>query len=369
MNRIEKFLALYQSKQTANAYKWALTEFFKSVYGENEHKLEDQAERYFNEKRDLEEDMQNFFVAIKDKPPKSVKLMLAAVKSFFIENELELSQKFWRRLRGRIRGSRALTLDKIPNNRELKRILMHMPIHGKALYLTVESSGMRIGEALQLKQSDFDFEKNPCQINIRGEYTKTGNSRIAFTSKESVLALEEWFKVRKEYLKAAARKSHRFAKSEEDNRVFPFADSVAYMIWNKALKKSGFLKRDNSTNRRTIHPHVLRKFFRTRLGAVIPVDVVEALMGHEEYLTEVYRRYSMEDLAKFYLQGEPALLVFTEAEEVGKLRKEVEDRNTQLQNVINGLVAENTDLKMRIQKTEKKLMEIEDIVKALEKDT
>ena len=31
---------------------------------------------------------------------------------------------------------------------------------------------------------------------------------------------------------------------------------------------------------------MLRKFFRTRLGAVIPVDVVEALMGHEGYLTE-----------------------------------------------------------------------------------
>jgi integrase len=72
--------------------------------------------------------------------------------------------------------------------------------------------------------------------------------------------------------------------------------------------------------KREDHPHTLRKFFRTRLGAVsIPIDVVEALMGHEGYLTEVYRRYSIEDLRKFCLKGESALLVFMEAQEVTKL--------------------------------------------------
>ena len=54
---------------------------------------------------------------------------------------------------------------------------------------------------------------------------------------------------------------------------------------------------------------------------MIPVDVVEALMGHEGYLTEVYRRYSIEDLAKFYKQGEYALLVFTESGKVGRPKK------------------------------------------------
>jgi len=83
-----------------------------------------------------------------------------------------------------------------------------------------------------------------------------------------------------------------------------------------------------------MHPHTLRKFFRTKLGAVIPVDVVEALMGHEGYLTDVYRRYSMEDLAKFYKQGESALLSFTEAEEVSKLRAEVNERNEEFKNLV-----------------------------------
>jgi len=363
MSRVEAFLKMYRSKSTVKTYRWALTEYFKTVYGENDHKLEQYVEHYFTEKRDVKEDIQNFFAAIKGKPPKSVRLMLAAVRSFLIENDVELPTKFWRRLLGKVRGSRALTLDKVPSNRELRRILMHMPTQGKTLYLCLESSGMRIGEALKLQLDDVELDEEPCKVNIRGEYTKTGNPRIAFVSSEAKMAIQEWLKVRRRYLEAAVRKSHRYGKSVEDARLFPFEDNTAYTIWKNALNKAGFLKKDKATNRHTIHPHVLRKFFRTKLGSMIPVDVVEALMGHEAYLTEVYRRYSAEDLAKFYLQGESALLVFTEAEEVSKLRVEVEKSKKQLQNVVNTLVTENTDLRHRIQVTEKKIVELEKLIK------
>ena len=365
MNRVENFLKMFTSQNTVRAYRWALTEFFKSVYGENEHKLEEHAERYFNEKRDYEQDIQNFLVAISDKPPKSVRLCLTAVKTFLIENDVELPAKFWRRLIKRVRGSRALTLDKVPSNVELRRIIMHMPVHGKALFLTLASSGMRIGECLKLKVEDVEFDVKPVKVNIRGEYTKTGNSRIAFISREAAEAIQEWLKVRSQYIKAAAGKSHKYGKTTEDQRLFPFEANTAYAIWKNALRKAGFLRKDEQTNRHTVHPHVLRKFFRTKLGSVIPVDVVEALMGHEGYLTEVYRRYSYEDLAKFYSAGEAAVTVMAETEEVAKLRVEVEERNRQLQMLVNGLTAENLDLKRRIARAEQKLAEIEEALKQI----
>ena len=64
--------------------------------------------------------------------------------------------------------------------------------------------------------------------------------------------------------------------------IFPFEMNNAYAIWKNALSKAGFLKKDSSTNRLTVHPHVLRKFFRTRLGVVIPVDIVESLWGMKD---------------------------------------------------------------------------------------
>jgi phage shock protein A len=94
------------------------------------------------------------------------------------------------------------------------------------------------------------------------------------------------------------------------------------------------------------------------MATVIPVDVVEALMGHEGYLTEVYRRYSLEDLAKFYKQGEHTLLVFAESENVSRLRAEIEERNKQLQALVNGLTAENMELKAKISRLERQMAEL-----------
>ncbi len=306
-----------------------------------------------------------------------MKVKLAAAKMFLLENNVELPQKFWRKLRRRTKGTRALTLDKVPSNVELRKIMMHMPIHGKALYLSLASSGMRIGETLQLKLNYVKLNENPAQVSIRGEYTKTGNSRFAFISKEAKEAIVEWLKVRSEYIEAAVKKSHKFEKAIKDERLFPFEASTPYMIWKNALTHAKQDEKDNSTNRFKVHPHVLRKFFRTKMATLIPVDVTEALMGHEGYLTDVYRRYSQEDLAKFYLQGESALLIFTEAEEVSKLCVEVEERNKQLQTLANGLSTENlelrnrvaklelenTDLKKRFQTTESKLADLEKLIR------
>jgi integrase len=347
-----------------------LKDFFEVIYQKRDG-LEDLAEKYFQEKRNYEEDIQSLLVACKDSAPKTVKLKISTVKVFLLENGVELSQQFWRRLSGRIKGSRALTLDKVPSNVELRKIMTHLPVQGKALFLSLASSGMRIGEALQLKPEDLDLNSDPVKISIRGEYTKTGNSRIAFISREAKEAIEEWLKVRKNYLGAAsARTPSKYHKSTEDLRLFPFTEVNARHMWNIGLSKTGNGKKDTQTNIHEEHPHVLRKFFRTKMATLIPVDVTEALMGHEGYLTEVYRRYSMEDLAKFYKQGESSLLVFTESGEVSKLKMEIEERNKQLQTLVNGFAAENMELKNRMLKTEQKISEIEALIrKALESET
>ncbi|MGD0329828.1 MAG: site-specific integrase [Nitrososphaeria archaeon] len=366
-DRIKQFLDMYSSKNTKASYLLSLKHFFNCIYGES--KLEDQVEKYFSEKRDIEEDIDKFLQSISTKPPKSIRLMLSSVKVFLIENDIELSDKFWRRLNNRVKGTRALTLDKVPSNEELKQILAHVNVQGKALFTILASSGMRIGECLKLKSSDLE-DGEPYRIKVKGENSKSGNSRITFISKEAVLFLNEWMKVREGYLKSAIGKSHLYAKNKEDERIFPFEMQTAYFIWKNALLKSGFMKKDSSTNRLTIHPHVLRKFFRTRLGSIIPVDIVETLMGHEGYLTEVYRRYTFEDLGKFYQQGEHTLTVFGSGEDVNKLREEISEKNKELQTLVNSLATENISLRNRLEVVEKeisKVSEIEKIVKELQK--
>ncbi len=100
-----EYLKQYGSVQTVNAYKSGLKDFFQAIYNER-NGLEGLAERYLNDKRNYEEDIQTFLIAIKDYAPKTVKLRLTAVRMFLLENGIEMSQQFWRRIRGRVRGTR-----------------------------------------------------------------------------------------------------------------------------------------------------------------------------------------------------------------------------------------------------------------------
>jgi len=224
---------------------------------------------------------------------------------------------------------------------------------------------MRIGEALQLRLRDVDLEKR--MITIRGEYTKTGNSRYVFFSEEAADMLKDWLKHREEYQDIAVRKS-RFKNSAGGDLLFPFSYVNAMQIWTNAVKKNGSFERDSSTGRLTLHPHCLRKFFRTKLGEVIPVDVVEALMGHEGYLTEVYRRYSTEDLKKEYDKGEHVLSVFTDRAKIGELEQRIESKDKAMNEIIQGLVRENMELKQHMEAVDKQVKEFAPVIKALLED-
>ena len=370
--KIEDFLNLYQSKNTKHSYGWAIGEYFKIIYGDNYGEKE-----YFNEKHDVEADLKAYVQKFSDKPPLTVRLMISAVKSFLIENDVDLPLKFWRSLNRKVRGTRAATMDAPPSKDQLRRIITHMPIQGKALFLSLTSSGMRIGESLQLMMEDIELDKDPAKVNLRREYTKSGNARITFISGEAKEAIQEWLKVRDDYLVAAVKKckvrpryKRKFkGKSLDDDRLFPFDVPTAYYIWTNALKKSGFQKRDNGTKRMIFHPHVLRKFFRSQMAQLIEVDVVEALMGHEGYLTEVYRKYTPQQLAEFYVKGEPSVRIFGSATDAAALKESLKGVNRaiktvseDLENKIKVKDAEIKQLNVELEKVEKEVKLLNDSV-------
>ncbi len=382
MSRLTEFLESVESS-TAKSYAWCLRLYFGFIYGhpvtqhagqhtEEERvlakkQLEEDSARYFSEKRDYEQDVKSFSIDIKNRAPKSRRLAISVVRVFLMENHVELSTLFWKRLNGRIHGNAGRTQDRVPSNPELRSILTHMPIQGRALYLTLSSSGMRIGEALKLEESNVNLESEPARIQVRGANTKSGDNRIVFISKEAVEAIRDWLKVRSQYLDSAVARSAIHSKTREDSRIFPFSSTNAYALWYNAVAKSGLKEKDNGTRRYTLHPHVLRKFYRTRLGGVIPVDVVETLMGHNGYLTSEYRRYTEEDLAGFYMKGEYALHVFSNGAEIGKEIQKVKEEKTYLESFVTEALRkkdlEIQELRTNLSKVDLTLAKIEQILR------
>jgi hypothetical protein len=83
-------------------------------------------------------------------------------------------------------------------------------------------------------------------------------------------------------------------------------------------------------------------------------------MGHEGYLTQVYRRYGKRDLADFYQRGEHALRVFG-----GEELSQVEERTHQLQTIINGLVNENMELKKQMNQQDARIDDMKRTIKRI----
>ena len=182
-----------------------------------------------------------------------------------------------------------------------------MPIQAKTLTMVLASSGMRSGEAMQLRLDDLDLDRNPARIKIRGEYSKNGKKRITFVSSEALNQLRDWLNYRQQFieiLKERGKHRRKIPLTSDDDRLFPFSTQNFSMIWKKALKKAGLYKTDKVTNRITLHPHNLRKFFRT-YGRWTNPDVPEALMGHQSGLVAIYARYDQaeEILEEVYLKA------------------------------------------------------------------
>ncbi len=344
------FLKTYSCELTRQQYRYIISSFLSSVNGSEikSSQLEEPAERYFKGNRNYQSDVENYFTTMAGRPPKSVQSNLAVIRTFLVENEVELPLRFWKSLNRRRKGSRALTLDRVPTTEELKRILQHLPLNGKTLLMVLASSGMRIGEATQLKISDIDLNKDPPLVMIRGEYTKSGNSRIAFISSEAKEVLQEWLRNREAYLKRAVARSGNHFKDPKDERIFPYDKIMFNVQLTEALSRTGLYERDSRTRRVTIHPHSLRKRFRSLMATAIPVDVVEALMGHEGYLTDAYRKHSEAQLAEFYKKGEPTLAIFNDGEENARLRDELAQKEKTIQTLLTGHTVELIELRQKL---------------------
>jgi len=209
-------------------------------------------------------------------------------------------------------------------------ILDHGDLQSRALILVLSSSGMRVGEALQLKWRDVDMEHG--MIRIRGEITKTQTPRVTFISQEAMAVLKQWNGYHASYIEGKRTRRDIYQGRREDrDLIFPTSYSNARGKFTLAMEKAGLDERCGSTDRFRVHIHVLRKYFRTKLpqgGA--SVDVVEELMGHEGYLSGAYLRLTDEEIEKEYRAAESALWIFKEPAINTEELKRIEGENVRL---------------------------------------
>lgn len=365
-NRISEFAGLQGNPNTRCSYQSAVRRYLDFIYGpvrkgrvatqQEVRQYEDLAEKYVTGQHNHAVDVQRFAASLNAAkcPPKSAQFWLAVARDFLKFNGITITDDTWRMTKRRgPKGHMARTREATFSRELIQKIVPYLPVQTKAVFLTMVSSGMRVGETLKLTMEDIHLDEEPVRISLPGDITKNGDPRTTFISREAAAAVRAWLDVRDKWLRASTNRNkgllvfykqeHLKKITEGDDRIFPVSDSTIQQSFSRALQKAGVDEIDRKTNRRRIHLHQCRKFFRTVMAQRIPVDAVELLIGHNGYLSDAYVRYTTDELRQFYQQAEGAVCVgvsddVAEAivgEQMGRQLDALKEENTALRDELN----------------------------------
>jgi len=246
----------------------------------------------------------------RDRSPQTIKVYVAGVKKFFEANGIYIHPK---ELKAKVEmpTPKSRSHDRIPTEEELKLVFNVLDLRGRALMALLVSSGMRIGAAIKITLRDIHFDEQITWINLRAAYTKGKTPRIVFISDEATAVLQQ-------YIESEKRRG-RF--QSEDERVFSVSPYTAWYILHNAFKNANLMG-GKEHGRYDLHPHSLRKYFRTMLAvAGMPESFTDMLMGHKRYLDESYLRANTEMLAQEYHKAMPKLTISTPVKKETKFDK------------------------------------------------
>lgn len=257
-----------------------------------------------------------------------------------------------------------------------------------AVILFACSSGMRIGEIVQLRFADVDLSVNPTRIIIRAETAKTRETRITHVSSEAASTLRDYLSRKKIETK---KENYLFLLQHEDRLAIlkkrlaqnkytnsglykmdlknvqilesnlkklskeeRYAKSVLSTCHNLEKQLSTVLKNipelaeKNENGRNSIHFHALRAWFKTQVTDAHQSDFAEALMGHKS-LKLVYYRQNDKARAQTYLDVEHSLTI-AETEKIDQNYTHMQKDNQELRGIVDSLSRQMQYLERKIGK-------------------
>ena len=202
---------------------------------------------------------------------------------------------------------------------EIQQIITPVSHKKKSMYLALISSGMRIEECLRVQKKHIDLSLDRIKITIPGEFTKTGEERITFLSKEA-----EKFNIKHirslddDDLVWGQNSNWRYNVSTEDQNFGRYVENA----------KLG-MKYPSGVRKITLHS--FRSYFITKGNKVDDIGFGHALAGHGYYMKS-YDRYPEEELLELYKKLEPELFIFDLTKKNQRIT-ELEQANTEIESL------------------------------------
>ncbi len=160
MNPIQRHLSTYSNEKTRRLHKYHLNNFFNFI-GKNPKTYFCNGttdEQYLNDFKQYYHYCRNKFMY------NGIRVKISTIRVFLRDNGITISDSIINELKGRSRPTFDVTRDYVPIKKEMRQILSFAGTKERALFLTAVSSGMRIGEIINLLPADINWENNPEKI-------------------------------------------------------------------------------------------------------------------------------------------------------------------------------------------------------------
>src|SRR5208337_4824166 len=263
IGKIAVFVAKYSNKGTGSGYQTALQAFLRCIYAlpkserqqvggkvvttKCTHDYEALFDMYLSDKkRDKVADITSYSEClVRDCVSKqSARQQLTYTVKFLRAHGVNILKDDIQDIKRETKGG-AATIDRVMDHNVICKALKGSDVRSRSLILMLASSGTRVSECLSLKMSDIDMNMTPTMINIRAENSKNGQARYTFISTEAKDALEDYLKVRHEYIARGDKHAEVLgnAPRKETDLLFPVTDSSVNKLWETLLKNAGLYTR------------------------------------------------------------------------------------------------------------------------------
>jgi len=343
---LDSVYLISHSDKTVQTYKTALNHFRKFVI--SQYNCDDiiLVEQIRSEQTDVYTVVQDFIIYLDQKQvgPRATRSYLSGLKGYLRKMGLRFSSDDFKQL---VKVPKIIKTREIPVTKEMiLRVLHNSSPKLQTAILVCTSSGLRIGELVQLKLSDIDFECNPTKLSVRAAIAKGSMSRETFITSEATSALQDYLKRYFDWTENEPNLSLQntmiFGRisAVKTGPIPKFSLNSAKQILQNSLRNQieniAELNVRNENGIRAIHFHALRKFFRTTVGNICGRDYAEALMGHGFYM-DTYYQLPEGKKKQMYLDAEPHLTI-SDFEAVEKNIQTISAKNAQLEEKFNDLL-------------------------------
>ena len=221
---------------------------------------------------------------------------------------------------------------------EFYQILDACDSQRRTMYLAQASSGMRIGEIVQLRRKHVDTDRERIMVKIPPTFTKKRRGRTTFFSSETAELLLP-------RLQNLGESDLIFGRTEAPKAAIQA--EMTYM--RRLLNRIGLGESYETNGRHKITTHSLRAYFITKISRR-DQNLAKYFAGHRGYLLQ-YDRLTDEEKLEYYLKFEPDLLVHHRLKSREEIRALEEAAGK-----VEALEAANSELTYRLRRLEDIIM-------------